>query len=59
MKKGDLSRFVEEAVQWRVFRMTVDQAREGMEDLEPAEREKMISEAVAEARSGKRRRHQG
>lgn len=59
MKKGDLSRFVEEAVQWRVFRMTVDRAREATAELDPAELESLITEAVAQARADKMRRHQG
>lgn len=58
MKKGDLSRFVEEAVQWRVFRMTVDRAREATAELDPAELESLITEAVAQARADKMRRHQ-
>lgn len=53
MKKGDLSRFVEEAVQWRVFRMTVDQAREATSDLDRGELERVISEAVEAARAEK------
>lgn len=52
MKKGDLSRFVEEAVQWRVFRMTVDRARASTADLEPDELERLITEAVDKARAG-------
>lgn len=51
MKKGDLSKFVEEAVQWRVFWMTVDKARESTADLDPAELEGLIDEALQEARA--------
>ena len=30
MKKGDLSRFIEEAVRWRIFHQTVREAREAL-----------------------------
>jgi hypothetical protein len=54
MKKGDLSKFVEEAVQWRVFRMAVDEARDRVDDLEPAELDNLVDEAVNAARAEKR-----
>lgn len=51
MKKDGLSKFVEEAVQWRVFRITVDRAREAAADLDPAELENLITKAVDAARA--------
>jgi hypothetical protein len=56
MKKGDLSKFVEEAVQWRVFRVAVEQARDSFSDIEQAELEKLIDESVREVRAEKRGR---
>lgn len=51
MEKGDLSTFVEDAVQWRVFRITVDRAREATADLGPIQLENLITEAVDAARA--------
>lgn len=56
MKKGDLSKFVEEAVQWRVFRVAVEQARDSFSDIEQAELEKLIDESVREVRAENRGR---
>ena len=51
MKKGDLSRFIEEAVRWRIFHQTVGETREAFADV-PADRlQKMIDEAVDEVRA--------
>ncbi|MBV1838545.1 MULTISPECIES: ribbon-helix-helix domain-containing protein [Acetobacter] len=46
MKKGDLSRFIEEAVRWRVFDRTMAEARSGFADMEPDALEDLIGEAV-------------
>ena len=35
MKKGDLSKFIEEAVRWRVFEQTLAETREKFADLPP------------------------
>ena len=53
MKKGDLSKFIEEAVKWRVFDQTLAEARGKFADLPPAELEEAIEDAVAAARQGK------
>lgn len=50
LKKGDLSKFIEEAVRWRVLDQTVAEARGGFADLPPEEAEALIDEAVAAAR---------
>jgi hypothetical protein len=50
MKKGDLSRFIEDAVKWRLLDLTLSQARSGFEDLSPEEMDLLINEAVADAR---------
>jgi hypothetical protein len=51
MKKGDLSKFIEEAVRWRIFHQTVRDARETFADVSPDELQKMIDEAVEEVRA--------
>ena len=50
MKKGDLSRFIEEAVKWRVLDQTITEARAKFEDMAPDELDALIGEAVAAAR---------
>ena len=51
MKKGDLSKFIEEAVRWRIFHQTVRKAREAFADVSPNELQKMIDEAVEDVRA--------
>lgn len=51
LKKGDLSRFVEEAVKWRVFEETVMEVREKFANLPPADLHAMIDEACASVRT--------
>ena len=46
LKKGDLSKFIEEAVRWRVFDQTLAEVREKFADLPPDELQAMIDEAV-------------
>ncbi len=50
LKKGDLSKFIEEAVKWRVLDQTIAEARSKFADLPAAELEAAIDEAVAAAR---------
>ncbi|WP_272800815.1 ribbon-helix-helix domain-containing protein [Sphingobium sp. AntQ-1] len=50
MKKGDLSRFIEEAVKWRVLDQTITEARSKFEEMAPDELDALIGEAVAAAR---------
>lgn len=49
-KRGDLSKFVEDAVKWRVFDQTIAQARSGFSDMPADELEALVAEAVAAAR---------
>jgi hypothetical protein len=51
MKKGDLSKFIEEAVRWRIFHQTVRAARASFADVSPDELQKMIDESVEEVRA--------
>lgn len=50
MKKGDLSKFIEDAVRWRVLDQTVTEARGKFADMPPDELETLLDEAVAETR---------
>ncbi len=51
MKKGDLSKFIEDAVRWRLFHATVAEVRKGFKDLSPGEIEELIDEALTAVRS--------
>ncbi len=50
MKKGDLSKFIEEAVKWRVFDQTLAETREKFADLSSGDVEGLVAEAVAATR---------
>lgn len=54
MKKGDLSKFIEEAVRWRVFEQTIAEARSRFADLEPEALQSLIDEAVSASREAAR-----
>jgi hypothetical protein len=58
MKKGDLSKFIEEAVKWRVFDQTLAEARDKFADVPTEELEAIIDEAVIAVREEKRARGQ-
>ena len=46
MKKGDISKFVEDAVRWRVFDQTLTELREKFADVPQEELQQMIDEAT-------------
>ena len=50
MKKGDLSKFIEEAVKWRVLEQTMAEARGKFSDLPPEALDALLDEAVAATR---------
>ena len=50
-KKGDLSKFIEEAVRWHVFHRTIQDIRERNADTDPDELQRIIDEAVSEVRA--------
>jgi hypothetical protein len=50
LKKGDLSKFIEEAVKWRVLDQTIAEARGKFADMPPEQLESVIDEAVTAAR---------
>jgi len=51
MKKGDLSKFIEEAVKWRVLDQTIAEVRSKFADMPAEELEAAIGEAVAAVRA--------
>jgi hypothetical protein len=53
MKKGDLSKFIEEAVKWRVLDQTIEEVRTKFDDLPPDELEALIDEAVTATRQSR------
>jgi hypothetical protein len=56
MKKGDLSKFIEEAIRWRIFHQTVRDARTAFVDVPPDELQRMIDETVEEVRAERYRK---
>jgi hypothetical protein len=59
LKKGALSKFVEDAVKWRLFDQTVSQVRAAFADVPAAELQNIIDEAVASVRKRKHRARRG
>ena len=55
LKKGALSKFVEDAVKWRLFDQTVTDVRESFADVPPNELQNVIDEAVTSVRKEKHR----
>lgn len=51
MKKGDLSKFVEDAVRWRMLDRTVQVVKDRNRDMPAEMLEAMIDEAVREVRA--------
>ena len=50
MKKGDLSKFIEEAVRWRVFHRSVQDIKARNADTDPDQMQTLIDDAVREVR---------
>ena len=53
-KKGDLSKFIEEAVRWRVFHRTVQDIKARNSNTDPNELQNLIDDAVREVREDRR-----
>ena len=51
MKKGDLSKFVEDAVRWRMLDRTVQTIKDRNQDVSVEMMEAMIEEAVRDVRA--------
>jgi hypothetical protein len=54
MKKGDLSKFIEEAVRRRVLQCTIQDIWERNADADPDEVQLIVDEAVSEVRAERR-----
>ena len=50
MKKGDLSKFIEDAVKWRVLDQTMAEARGNFDDFSPEALDTLLDEAVTATR---------
>jgi hypothetical protein len=48
LKKGDISKFIEDAVRWRVLDQTITEARDSFGDLSPKALQAMIDEATGQ-----------
>jgi Ribbon-helix-helix domain len=59
MKKGDLSKFIEEAVRWRVFNRTVQDIKARNAGVDPDHLQELVDEALAEVRADRRSRREG
>jgi hypothetical protein len=53
-KKGDLSKFIEEAVRWRVLQCTVRDIRARNADADPDQIQRVVDEAVQDVRAHRR-----
>ncbi|MGH8475832.1 MAG: ribbon-helix-helix domain-containing protein [Methylococcales bacterium] len=51
LKKGDLSKFIEDAVKWRMFDQTLVEARGEFADLAPEALQDLINEATESVRN--------
>ncbi len=56
MKKGDLSKFIEEAVRWRVFHRTVQDIKTRNAKTDPGELQRIVDDTVREVRTKRRAR---
>ena len=54
MKKGDLSKFVEDAVRRRVLQCTIEDIRQRNADSDPDDIQRIVEEAVSEVRAERR-----
>jgi len=57
MKKGDLSKFIEDSVRWRIFQETVRETRKAFSDVSAEELQELIDNAVDEVRAVNYRKH--
>ena len=58
-EKGDLSKFIEEAVRWRVFHRTVQDIKARNTDAGPEELQALIDDAVRAVRAERRAKRGG
>lgn len=57
MQEGDISKFVEEAVRWRIFHDNVQEARDAFADVIPDELQTLIDASVEDVRATRYRRN--
>lgn len=55
LKKGDLSKFIEDAVKWRVFDQTLAETRAEFADLAPKALQDLVNEAAETIRNDRRK----
>jgi hypothetical protein len=58
-KKGDLSKFIEEAVRWRVFHRSTQEIRSRNADTDSDELQRIIDRAVSEVRAERSAKKKG
>jgi len=56
MKKGDLSKFIEDAVRWRLFHRSVQDIKTRNANARPDELQRIVDAAVREVRAERRAR---
>lgn len=59
MKKGDLSKFIQEAACWRVLNRTVQDIKARNAGIDPGELQRLVDEAVSEVRAERRSERKG
>ena len=59
MKKGDLSKFIEEAVRWRIFNRTVQDIKARNAGADPDELQAIIDAALREVRARRGTKRKG
>jgi hypothetical protein len=59
MKKGDLSKFIEDAVRWRLFDQTVTAIKARNADADPDVLMEMIDKTVRDVRRERAKKHRG
>ena len=59
MKKGDLSKFIEEAVRWRIFNRTVQEIKARNADVDPDELQAIVYAALREVRAQRSKKRKG
>jgi len=59
MKKGGLSKFIEDAVRWRVFHRTVQEIKSRNANNNPEELQRIVDDAVREVRTQRRSKKKG
>jgi hypothetical protein len=59
MKKGDLSKFIEEAVRWRIFNRTVQEIKARNANADPDELQAIIDGSLREVRARRSTKRKG